>query len=62
MFVIIILGKPFLLRLMLWVWPASLKNVRLVWKVSQGTNTLAYYEHTEITDVESSITLGSGCD
>jgi hypothetical protein len=32
-------------------------NIRLGWKGSQGTNTVAYYEHLKMTDVKSFITL-----
>ncbi len=31
-------------------------NIRLDWNGLLGTNTLAYYEHSEITDVKSFIT------
>jgi hypothetical protein len=36
-------------------------NISLGWKSSSGTETLADYEHSSITDVKSFITLGPGC-
>jgi hypothetical protein len=39
---------------------ALLTNIRLGWKCLPGTNTLAYYEHSEIMDVKSFITLCPG--
>ena len=39
---------------------ASLTNITLVWKGLPGTNTLAYYESSKITDVLSFITLPPG--
>ncbi len=35
-------------------------NIRLGWKGLPGTNTLAYYENSEILAVEGLITLGLG--
>jgi hypothetical protein len=35
-------------------------NIRLGWKGLQGTNTLAYYEDSQITSVKSFIILGPG--
>jgi hypothetical protein len=35
-------------------------NIRLGWKGLTGTKTLAYYEHLQITDEKSFITLGPG--
>jgi len=35
-------------------------NIRLGWKGLAGTNTLAYYEHLQITAVKSLITLTPG--
>jgi hypothetical protein len=35
-------------------------NIRLDWKGLAGTDTLAYYEHSSITDVKSFIKLGLG--
>ncbi len=36
-------------------------NIRLGWKALPGTNTLAYYIHSVITDVKSFIRLRPGC-
>ncbi len=35
-------------------------NIRLGWKGISGTNTLAYYEHSQIAAVKSFMTLGPG--
>jgi hypothetical protein len=35
-------------------------NIRLGWKGLPGTNTLAYYEYSYITDVKVFIILGPG--
>jgi hypothetical protein len=40
--------------------PALLTNIRLGWKGLPGTNTLAYYEHSQLTDVKRFITLDPG--
>ncbi len=40
--------------------PALLTNIRLGWKSLPGTNTLAYYENSKITDGKSFITLTPG--
>jgi hypothetical protein len=40
--------------------PALSKNIRLGWKGLPVKNTLAYYEHLQITTVKSFITLGTG--
>jgi hypothetical protein len=39
-------------------------NIRLGWKDFPGTDTLAYYEHLQITDVKSLKTFcpGSNCN
>ena len=36
---------------------ASPTNIRLGWRVLQGANIVAYYEHYKITDVQSFMTL-----
>jgi hypothetical protein len=33
-------------------------NIRLGWKGLPGTNTLAFHEHSQITDVKVFVTLG----
>ncbi len=38
------------------------RNIRLGWKDLTGTNTLAYYEHWEITTVKMFISLGPAID
>ncbi len=35
-------------------------NIRLCWKGLLGTNTLAYYENSQITGMKSFITLAQG--
>ena len=35
-------------------------NIRLGWKALPGTNTLAYYENSQITAVKSFLTLAPG--
>jgi hypothetical protein len=40
--------------------PALLANIRLAGTGLPGTNTLAYYEHLQITAVKSFITADSG--
>jgi hypothetical protein len=40
--------------------PALSINIRLGWKVLPVKNTLAYYEHLQITTVKSFIASGSG--
>jgi hypothetical protein len=51
----------------LWVWPEALlgkplalPTIRLGWKGLQGTNTLDYYKHLQITALQSFVTLGPG--
>jgi hypothetical protein len=39
---------------------ATLTNIRMGWKGLPGTNTLAYYEHSEIAGMKGFITLGPG--
>ncbi len=41
---------------------ALLTSIRLDWKGLPGTNSLAFYKHSQITDVKSFITLGPGVD
>jgi hypothetical protein len=41
---------------------ALLENIGLGWKGLPGTNTLAYYKHSQITAVKSFITMGSSVD
>jgi hypothetical protein len=37
-----------------------LANIRIGWKSLSGTNTLTYFEHLQITDGKSFITLAPG--
>ncbi len=68
-----VLGKPFKLSkpgayprtkyfkgASLWQASTLVANVRLARKGLPWTNTLAYYEHSQITYVKSFITLGPG--
>jgi hypothetical protein len=41
---------------------ALLANIRLGWNSLPETNTLAYYEHSSITDVKSFITSVHGAN
>jgi hypothetical protein len=41
---------------------ALLENILLSWKGLPGTNTLAYYKHSQITAVKSFITMGISVD
>ncbi len=40
----------------------KLTNNRIDWKDLHGANTLAHYEHSQITDVQSFITHGPGAN
>jgi hypothetical protein len=36
-------------------------NIRSAWKRQPGTDTLAYYKHSQVTAIKRFVTFGPGC-